>query len=184
MNNFISIKKEEQEKLSEEIRKFYNCELYQSETDILDKLFQIKLIHPYLNLTISQNHKGVKEIYCDFSNLKNVDYHFINKVRSTFLKPYNFSIISTKIIQDWVTYYENIYEEALKENNKNALIIQTFKNSIKDCIVNWEVENEVGEIIKNGLVYRFTINTNRISERILIDPNYNQNLELFLNLTK
>lgn len=166
--------------LKEEINKFYPCELY---FDKGEQLIKIQLMHNYLDIVISENHKKQKELYCNLNQFKNINQYSINNIKNNYTKPYNFTVLSTKVIEDWIKYYEIVFFDVRTQNDSNKLKVDTFLNSIKDYHIQWEIEDEIGEITKSGIKYKFIINTDHVTEYISVDTNLVQNLDLFLRLS-
>jgi len=115
----------------------------------------------------------------DFRALKNIDSSTIDLISEKLKKPKNISVLSTKKINAWVDYYNEIYIEALKINNVNLAKINEFKASLIGKEVNWSFDGKSGTITNNSIVFEFTIEPSYIRKKISIYYKVANTLENF-----
>jgi hypothetical protein len=115
----------------------------------------------------------------DFKELKNIDFHTISSIQENIKKPTTIGILSTKKINAWIDYHNEVYVEALKINNVNLAEINEFKASLIGKKVVWNSSGNQGVIVNNGVTFEFTIEPTNISKKININYNVENTLEMF-----
>lgn len=121
-------------------------------------------------------------------NFKNLSIYDINMheniFNNEFKKPNNIGVLSTKKIERWVEYIQNLYNYLKKKDEEFENKINLFLEKIKNENIIWNDENKTsGKIIKNGICYSFEIINGSIIEKIEIDYKLKASLELFKMLS-
>jgi hypothetical protein len=174
---------------AKEISQFHPCEVKVSVSEQDGKLYfehtHLKLKHESLDMTIRfDNHRKKYSIWCDsIRGLKNVTSYTIQDEKKKLVEPKNIGVLTTKKINDWLTYYEQLYNnlEALNESNESKE--QKFLDSLKGLKVDFDKDRKGGEVIKNGIRFRFKIEPTYIRQEIEIHYECESNLNTFLKLS-
>jgi hypothetical protein len=122
--------------------------------------------------------------WAKWNELKNITSYRKNDIYEKFEKPRNVGVLNKKKIQDWIKYEEDVYLACKAENDSKSNKIKEFLNTLKGENVTWfknddEKEQYQGEIIKNGVVYSFSVNDGHINENIKLHYSIDSNLKTF-----
>lgn len=105
----------------------------------------------------------------DTSDLTYTDNYDCSFAGENLEKPNVVHVLSEKKVQKWIEYYLNYYASLQLRNDQHRKMIEEFRAklaALPDVI--WLNNNE-GEINRNGLEYSFTIERTRIIEKIKIE---------------
>jgi hypothetical protein len=122
-------------------------------------------------------------VHGDFKFLKNIDNRIIENAKEQLTEPKMMGVLSTKKIESWIKYYNDLYNLLLIENNKNVAKIEAFKETLEGQEVIWHPFNNSGVIVKNGLEFSFSINDTYISTKIELHYKTDSDLETFKKLS-
>jgi hypothetical protein len=142
----------------------------------------VYLTNDICKIIINQyNNKSNYNISLDerFDNLTNYD---IQNIKENFTEPKKIGVLSTKKINDWVEYQQKVYLACKEKNEEKSNVVSSFLKSIEKEDVKWWDNKTQGEIIKNGIVFKFKIETGYVSTKIEIDYHVNYTLENFKKL--
>jgi len=142
----------------------------------------VYLTNDICKIIINQyNNKSNYNISLDerFDNLTNYD---IQNIKENFTEQKKIGVLSTKKINDWVEYKQKVYLACKEKNEEKTNVVSSFLKSIEKENVNWYYNKTQGEIIKNGIVFKFKIETGYVSTKIEIDYHVNDTLENFKKL--
>ena len=144
-----------------------------------------KLEHASLSIFVRHNQYSKKyHVICDsIDRLPNVDMHTKNDVLKSITAPVTIGVLSTKKINDWVRYYEQVYAKLTEKSAQHGSKIDEFLKSIEGMDVHWWDNKKQGEIIRNGIRFRFKIGTESVSKEIDIHYNVPATLDSFLHLS-
>ena len=166
--------------MANEISKFYPC-LVIHDNNFNDDF--ILLNHDYLELRISKNSKGKYSIYAyNLRDFKNIDSYDLKKAQTQFTEPNQIGVLTTKKINAWIEYFESVYNHLKSLDEKQGNEVEIFLKSIEGLPINWNYKKTGGEIIKNGIRFKFSIDNGSVSQRIELEYISN-NLETFLKLS-
>jgi len=120
----------------------------------------------------------------DTSDLKNLSHYQISDIRKKFKEPRGVGKLSKKKITDWIKYEEDVYLACVKKNNELDNGVNSFLDSLKGENVNWFNQNPErsqwsGEIVKNGVVFKFSIDNGCVSQKIEVHYKTPSTLEAF-----
>ena len=175
--------------LSNEVSKFYPSEVRYILTG--DDIFDLNHCEVILTHDLDFRVQLIKEkyqIYCqslwEFRNVLSVSKQY--EIENSVEKPKNIGVLTSKKIQDWVNYYERVYnlmkiEKELCENK-----VELFRNKLSNVPdVEWNTDKKSGYIVRNGLKYSFWIQSDGyIHEKIEVHYKTNSNFEEFERMTK
>lgn len=121
--------------------------------------------------------------YYSHQEVSSSRYHEISEKHYTGIT--NMKVITAKQLEKYVTAEDAIYKEVLELEAQSKAKKQEFLDSIKGFDVRfWGTNKEEGEIVKNGIRLKFTLEANGyIYKRIEIDSSVDNNLESFKALS-
>lgn len=178
------------EKEAEEVRAFHPCTIqhwfndyeckiwYQHSTMVLQsEPFEIGITY--------DSYRKKWNIFSHFTKMfKNVTNGTVTYTQSKIEEPKNIGKLSTKKINDWKAYLTEVYNALAITNESNSNEIDLFLKSIEGQDVQWYGESKKrGEILKNGIVFRFDIDATSVSTEIKLDFAIPRTLESFLKLS-
>lgn len=180
----------EAEALAEEVRKVTSyevtCDHYFSESYYEHSRIFVPFNH--IIIEIKKDWKKKYEISCP-TIYKLIDINYLshgelNKIEQQHTKPNNIGKLTEKKFDDWVTYYNKIYFLSIEKLKEIKIKAQTFRDEVNNSglSVNWSNEHE-GEIIKNGLIFKFTIVNGKPQSRIEFHYKVNNDFQTFLQLS-
>jgi hypothetical protein len=172
-----------------EVEKYFPCylvaDIETNENYNYLESIEIFLKHETIKIQIRfDDYRKKWYIFAHFSNMyPNLSHDFKTWEQRKHPEPQNIGVLTTKKIENWVKYYENLDAIFSAKNNDNKNTIQEFRNKLAGLPVKWSKDNASGYIDNNGLTYYFNIcETGHITERIEIKDR--SNLETFLKLSK
>lgn len=179
-------------KISEEINAFYPCQVYLN-FDQYDngeeyyKHAEIKAIYKETEFFIKYWQQTKK--YHIYSNeltrkFKNIDNYTISRIKENIKEPQQIGVVNLKKLVNWFEYHLAVIEEAKKINEANGSEEAKFLKSIEGLPVNWSNDKKSGEILQNGILFKFSIGPTYISKKIEINYKVSNELESFLKLSK
>lgn len=179
-----------------EVLKFYPCSINidftiyeneQGENSVYSERMNVYLNHDEIKIQITfDSYRKKYNIFAHFERMyPNVDHYQRREIQEKKISPKNIGALTTKKINEWIKYYEEINEELKVKNNINADKIQQFMNRLIELTipVQWYKNGKAGYIDnkEKGLTYSFEILENGyIKEDIRITKSCN--LDTFLNL--
>lgn len=175
--------------LSDSINTFYPCEITVSCSEYDGakhyEYAEIFLKHPSLKIRIWKTSNGQHFLYNHSeSELKNMDHYAIERVKKDFTEPNHFKAISTKNIENWVRYYEDVFKALQVVNDTNAAEIAVFRESIKGLPVQYRgTDKNKGEIVTNGIKFSFEIGETYYTTKIELHYTAPSDLQGFLKLS-
>ena len=145
----------------------------------------VRLTHPTLALYIKWDNRIKRYLVSEDSTwlLKNIDKHTIFDVRRTLTEPNKIGVLNTKKVESWVKYYEDLYNQLKIIDDCNALKKQAFIDSLEGLDVKWDFNGKAGEIVKNGISYRFKILETYVSQKVELHYRVPNSLQSFLELS-
>lgn len=105
------------------------------------------------------------------SDMKNISIYQIHDIRKKFKEPRGVGKLTKKKIADWIKYETDVYLAVKKANDEHNDKVITFLRSLDGENIKWFTNDPDrgqwnGEIVKNGLVYKFSINDGYINQKI------------------
>lgn len=149
---------------------------------------QVILTFDSIEIEITKNWKNKYIIWCPTLNklIDNNDFSYreLNKIQEEHTKPQNIGKLTEKKLFSWAKYYNEVYLQAIERIKTIKSNAQTFRDEINNSglSVNWSNEHE-GEIIKNGLIFKFTIVNGNPQSRIEFHYKVNNDFQTFLQLS-
>lgn len=172
----------------EEFNTFIPCELVfklsEGDNDLYFEYTEIKIIDP-LNFVISfDSYRKKYTIYLRSINedFKNITHYTIQEAQKNLIEPKQIGVLTTKKVNDWLNYYRELYAALKVINEQNSDKVKQFLKSIEGQPVRWFNNNKSGEIVKNGLVFKFKIEETYISTSIEVHYKTGSDLNDFLKL--
>jgi len=165
------------------INKFHPCEtcitVTKRDNNYWLEHYSHSLKNDVCDIRIKYN-KFRKKYYFHYdSNFENVSSYIISDIEKKYEAPKNVGVLTTKKIQDWIKYNQNIYLDVKAESEKRTDNITSFLESIKGENVRFFNDGKSGEIIKNGIKYSFKIENGYVSEKIEIHYTIENSLHNF-----
>lgn len=187
VNQYDRNRLETAEQENKHINQFYPCHTF-CKVEKHDERYIVENIKHYLDndvckITIIYD-KYKKKYRIWFEEKFNIPYYKIETIIKSFKAPKNIGVLSTKKIQEWISYVQNIYLAIKSLNEQNSEKINKFLETIKSEDVIWIENNKQGKIVKNGLVYTFSIIDGYIYENIEIHYSIPKNFETFKMLSE
>lgn len=168
---------------NEHINKFHPCETFVSVSKRDNDYWLEHYLHYLKNdvCPIRINYDRFRKKYhfyydCDFENISS---YTISEIQKKYEAPKKVGVLTTKKIQDWIKYNQNIYLDVKSESEKHTDNIESFLESIKGENVRFFNDGKSGEIVKNGIKYSFKIENGYVSEKIEIHYRVENTLENF-----
>lgn len=173
---------------AKEISAFYPCEvvfhMYKDTSGTYYHHHRLILKHDALDINIRYYDYDKKySISCNsIHNLKNITQYVVSDEKNKLVAPRYIGVLTNKKINDWISYYEQLYKnlEALDKENNNEE--KKFLSSLKGLDVKFYNNGKSGEVIKNGIKFSFKIEPTFISQKIEVYYECESNLETFLQL--
>ena len=153
--------------LQKDVEKFYPCELYFSVED--GRYFdmpEVVLKHDTLTIDISHRDNVYIIVTGDYLKFKNLSNYDRRKIRDDVEAPNRIGVLSTKKIQDWILYHENIYNKVKQINDDNTAKIDDFLKSIEPLPFTYRDDKNRGEIVKNNIRFSYYISDGCISKSL------------------
>lgn len=189
-NKYMAERMLESEALAKEVKKETRyeviCEHYFDE----DYYQYSKVIvpFPHYQIEVKKNYKDKYEISCPtlykLIDNNNFSFYQLSRIEEQFKKPNNIGKLTEKKLHDWETYYRHVYYKAVDKLEEIKTRVQSFKNEIIDTglYVNWSNETS-GEIIKNGIKFKFNLIEGHPILNIEIHYKVPNTLQSFLKLS-
>ena len=179
-------------KRSEEINFFYPCQVYLNfdQYDNGEEYFhnaEIKAIYKETEFSIKYwEHTKKFHIYPNelTRTFKNIDNYTIKRIKENIKQPQQIGVINLKKLVNWFEYHLAVIEEAKKIDAANGSEEAKFLKSIEGLPVNWNNDKKSGEILQNGILFKFSIGPTYITKKIEINYKVSNELESFLKLSK
>lgn len=153
--------------LQKDVEKFYPCELSFSVQD--DRYFdmpEVVLKHDTLRIEVSHRDKVYIITSGDYSKFKNLSNWDRRKIKDDVEAPNKIGVLSTKKIQDWIIYHENIYNKVKAISDENTAKIDDFLKSIEPLPFTYRDGKLRGEIVKNNIRFSYYISDGCISKSL------------------
>jgi len=120
--------------------------------------------------------------------LKNLSSYQVSEIKKQFTEPRGVGKLNKKKIADWIKYEQDVYLACKKKNEELDDKVGNFLKTLAGQNVKWITQNEQtgeykGEIVKNGIEYKFNIENGCISQKMEIYFQVPNNLESFLLLS-
>ena len=143
------------------------------------------LQHLSLDFKISKHQKGFS-IRCEsIQNFKNINYNHIKECAKNLTEPQQIGVLTAKKIQNWVNYYEQLYDLVCAKSKEHEAVRTEFLKSIEDLPIRWAHEStERGEILQNGILLNFEILPGYVSLRWGIHYSVNSSVANFIKLSQ
>jgi hypothetical protein len=184
-NNWHKSRLLSNKELVDNIKKFYPCDclvdIY-TKTNTIESI-RIFLINDICKIQISFDTYRKKYNIFSNENYKNLSNYDLSNISRKYKEPNNIGVLTTKKIEAWVKYIQDIHNECIIKNNQLTNEVDSFLDSIKNENVKWWDNNTSGEIIKNGIVFRFKIEKGYVSKKIEIHYSVGNELEVFKKLS-
>jgi hypothetical protein len=176
-------------KMCEEINFFYPCQVYLDFEEYDGKEYfhhaGIKTTYKETQFYIKYwDHQKKYNIYPEelTHRFKNIDHYTLRRIKENIKQPQQIGVVNLKKLVNWFEYYLAIIEEAAKIDAANGSEEEKFLKSIEGLPVQWSSNKKSGEILKNGILFKFTIGATYISKKIEINYKVSNELESFLKL--
>ena len=179
-----------------EVLKFYPCSINidftiydneQGENKVYSERMNVYLNHNEIKIQITfDSYRKKYNIFAHFERMyPNVDHYQRREIIKNKISPKNIGVLTTKKINEWIKYHEEINEEMKIKNEENGNKIDQFKKRLLGLTLNiqWYKNGNAGYIDnkEKGLTYSFEIlDSGYIKEDIRITKS--NNLDTFLNL--
>jgi hypothetical protein len=176
------------QELAQQVSQFIPAEVIVQVSDEDDKFYfeqaQTRIIHPQLELLISYSTYNKKySIWCrSIDHLRNVTQYTRSQVKQQLTEPNRIGVLNLRKLQDWIQYYENFYRLLQEHDTENAGKKIAFLRSLDGLPVEWISEGSRGRVLRNGLVFSFTISETYVDTRIEVHYACYRDLETFLAL--
>jgi hypothetical protein len=178
-------------KIREEINAFYPCQIYLNFDVEGEKEYyhhaEIKAIYKETEFYIKYwEHKKKYLIYPKDlrTTFKNIDTYTLRSIEENTKEPQQIGVINLKKLVSWFEYHLSVIDLARRINEENRKKEEIFLKSIEGLPVNWDQNGKSGEILQNGILFKFTIGATYISKKIEINYKVSNELESFLKLSK
>lgn len=122
-------------------------------------------------------------IHSPDSYYKNLSRWDVTKVHEQFTKPNQIGVLTTKKIQDWVSYYESIHTELIRLDAQKYDKVSEFLKSLEGLEVKWSNNQKTGSIVKNGIEFTFSIDEGNISKKLELRYSVPSSIESFKKLS-
>ena len=178
-------------KRCEEIKFFYPCQIIlnfrvEDGAEYYD-YSQIKAVYKNTEFVIKYwDQKKKYIIYPDelTNKFKNIDRYTIQGIEKNIKEPQQIGVMNLKKLVSWFEYHLAISQEAAKIDAENRNKEEVFLKSIEGLPVEWSSNKKSGEILQNGILFKFSITPTYISKKIEINYKVSNELESFLKLSK
>jgi hypothetical protein len=167
LNDYQKSRIEGTKLLKKDVEQFYPCQLYFTVED--GRYFdmpQVILKHDTLTIDISHRDKVYSITSGDYSNFKHMSNYDRRKIRDEVEAPNRIGVLSTKKIQDWIIYHENIYNKVKQISDENTAKIDDFLKSIEPLPFTYRDGKLRGEIVKNNIRFSYYISDGCISKSL------------------
>jgi hypothetical protein len=178
-------------KRSEEINFFYPCQVYlkfdEHEGQEYYHHAEIKAIYKETVFYIKYwDHKKKYVIYPEelTNRFKNIDHYTLRRIKENIKEPQQIGVVNLKKLVNWFEYHLAVIDEAQKIDGANGSEEAKFLKSIEGLPVEWSSNKKSGEILQNGILFKFSIGPTYISKKIEINYKVSNELESFLKLSK
>jgi hypothetical protein len=176
-------------KRCEEINFFYPCQIIlnfrvENGAEYYD-YSQIVAVYKNTEFVIKYwDHKKKYIIYPDelTNKFKNIDRYTIQRIMENIKEPQQIGVVNLKKLVSWFEYHLAISEEAAKIDAENRNKEEIFLKSIEGLPVEWSSNKKSGEILQNGILFKFSITPTYISKKIEINYKVSNELGSFLKL--
>jgi hypothetical protein len=178
-------------KICEEINSFYPCQIYlnfivENGAEYYD-YSEIKAIYKETEFYIKYwEYKKKYVIYPKDlrTTFKNIDNYTLRSIEENIKEPQQIGVINLKKLVSWFEYHLAVIDEAAKIDAENRNKEEIFLKSIEGLPVEWSSNKKSGEILQNGILFKFSIGPTYISKKVEINYNVSNELESFLKLSK
>jgi hypothetical protein len=178
-------------KICEEINSFYPCQIYlnfrlENGAEYYD-YSEIKAIYKETEFYIKYwEYKKKYIIYPKDlrTTFKNIDNYTLRSIEENIKEPQQIGVINLKKLVSWFEYHLAVIDEAAKIDAENRNKEEIFLKSIEGLPVEWSSNKKSGEILQNGILFKFSIGPTYISKKVEINYNVSNELESFLKLSK
>ena len=178
-------------KICEEINAFYPCQIYLNFDVEGEKEYyhhaEIKAIYKETEFYIKYwEYKKKYVIYPKDlrTTFKNIDNYTLRSIEENIKEPQQIGVINLKKLVSWFEYHLAVIDEAAKIDAENRNKEEIFLKSIEGLPVEWSSNKKSGEILQNGILFKFSIGPTYISKKVEINYNVSNDLESFLKLSK
>ena len=189
-NKYHSETLEKDKVVFDNINKFYpcecECEVSQHEDGdwYLDHS-RFYLINDVCKIVIRFDSYRKKYNFYFTENFSNISHYQISDIRKSFDAPQNVGVLTTKKIEKWVKYEQDVYLAIKKKSDELSNGVDTFLKTLEGENVKWfnNNNNKSGEIVKNGIKFSFSISDGYVSKKIEIYYDVDNTLEMFKKLS-
>ena len=127
---------------------------------------EVVLKHDTLRIEVSHRDKVYSITSGDYSKFKNISNWDRRKIKDDVEAPNRIGVLSTKKIQDWIIYHENIYNKVKAISDENTAKIDDFLKSIEPLPFTYRDGKLRGEIVKNNIRFSYYISDGCISKSL------------------
>jgi hypothetical protein len=153
--------------LRTDVAKFYPCELsFRVQDGRYFEMVDVVLERDTIRIEVSYRDKFYTITSSDYSNFKNMSNWDRRKIRDDVEAPNRVGVLSTKKIQDWIIYHENIYNKVKAISEENTAKIDDFLKSIEPLPFTYRDGKNRGEIVKNNIRFSYSISEGCISKNL------------------
>lgn len=172
--------------IQENVNKFYPCEIVvavfrDNDGVSYDGWAGVKIKHTKLDLHITYSKYTRKYDFRinNVNRMKHVTSYALANVYQNIKSPNKIGILSTKKMEDWIKYYEEVLTDLEKIESDKEAAEKEFLKELEGLEISWNNEGKSGSILKNGIVFSFKIGPDFISKTIGIHYSVSSELSNF-----
>ncbi|WP_455643766.1 hypothetical protein [Parabacteroides sp.] len=117
------------------------------------------------------------------NHLTQIERRDIIDIRKKYEKPCYIGKITQKKVDAWITYQTLVYKELLALNQAAEDKLAKFLKSIEGEKIHWTKFGKEGEIVKNGISFKFEITPGYISTKLSLHYNVSSSYDNFVKLS-
>ena len=171
-----------------EIETFHPCILEftmnQESGSVYFEYANLYLEHPDLKFKITRQHKKYS-IFCEsIQGFKNISYHHINDCAKGLTEPQQIGVLTAKKINNWIRYYEELYERVAVKSREHDDVKDKFIQSIEGLPAIWNNDRDGGSLISQGIELKFKLYPGHVSMDIGIHYAVGNTVANFISLAQ
>lgn len=146
---------------------------------------QVDIIHPDIRISVSYSSFNKRYIIScpSLHALQHTEVSAYSSRNTGLEAPNKIGVLSKSKLMAWIKYYEAVYSYAKQIDLQRASEKESFLRSLEGHQVDWNRDQQRGQIHCNGLVFSFEILKSYISTRIEIDRGIRHDMGTFVAMT-